>query len=793
MVGLLFAGRLSLSSGTFSFWDDVRSSATTEIIDSSENVYLVSTPADTESSIVRMADFKLFLPFSVDGEELRPGVWDDSFTALLAQHQWNTQGYLGENDCNLRLTMEFIDSQFSPIATTKAFTNMQQRNTSLAQPAATALVGAYRSAVTAPLALLAGLNGLPQVSYASTSSDFDVKNQFPTFGRTVTNSAGEAAVALRFLSQQVGSTQVAVLYMTDSFGSALQKAFAEAAADFGIKASSFPLPAQVDETSAMSTMRQLREAGYRHIYAIAYEPQMPIILEAAASFGLLTEDYFWMIPGLDLEVFRQTRYSATVYEGLDGAAIVTMQASVTADTLYVGQEVSADESLTHLEETPAHAAFRQLWKEKLVDTEFRNYVQSKLPSSLVGLAGSNQVSFSAEPIAFRPFLYDAVMSLAVAMCRTGNSTHLFLGEEVFDQFRILDEEGVSGRLRMDESTGTRDYETIRYVVWNLHATEDEERPLAIVPALHYREGSWQTVANNQFLYRGGNTEAPTALPPVEMDLNMITSSTRVLGFVLMGIVAASCIIGLAWILRYWDEHVVRSAYRGFLLQICCGTLCMALTAIPLSQDESTVDDPHNLDLACQISPWLYVMGISLVLGALLTKILAIRHAALQPDAEVVQVGWKGLLTTTAVLMGANATILMTWTLFDPLEWTRIEKSTSDRFDRPTESYASCESEHDTVFTIVICVLNACVVLVAIIVVLQSSAIELEFQESRYLGFSAAAFFQAWCMGAPIVVVVLENPEGRFLVQMGIVFVTAQAVLSLTFLPRALTSHQVDRK
>ena len=185
---------------------------------SRSSIFQVTT---SDSVTYRLAEVKTFLPFS-NGTHLRPGVFDDAFTALLAMYHFNNAGtspLLSHEDfqnCNVRMTMELLDTQFSPIETTRTFTGILQRpNPTLEEPPVAAVVGAYRSAVTSPLAILTGVNNIPQVSYASTAVDFNVKEQFPIFGRTVTSSVGEATAALRYF-QQMGSTHVAVLFVTVS-------------------------------------------------------------------------------------------------------------------------------------------------------------------------------------------------------------------------------------------------------------------------------------------------------------------------------------------------------------------------------------------------------------------------------------------------------------------------------------------------------------------------------------------------------------------------------------------------
>jgi hypothetical protein len=174
----------------------------------------------TTTATYRLADIKTFVPFS-NGKVTRQGFQDDAFTALLAAYHFNNPDLspiLKQEQvagCDVRLTMELLDTQFSPIETTRAFTNVLQRRTGFAVPEAAGVVGAYRSAVTSPLAILTGVNDIPQITSASTAVDFDVTEQYPLFGRTVTSTVGEAEVALKFF-QSVNASHVAVIFVTVS-------------------------------------------------------------------------------------------------------------------------------------------------------------------------------------------------------------------------------------------------------------------------------------------------------------------------------------------------------------------------------------------------------------------------------------------------------------------------------------------------------------------------------------------------------------------------------------------------
>ena len=169
----------------------------------------------------RLAEIKTFLPLS-NGTHIRQGYQDDAAAALLALYHFNNidlSPILRAEDiagCDLKLTMEIVDSKFSPIGSTRVFTESLHTKNTLSTPLPTAVIGAYRSATTSPLAILTGVNGIPQASYASGSTDFDVKEQFPLFGRTVTSSTGDAKVALDYFIS-IGASHVGVLFVTVSY------------------------------------------------------------------------------------------------------------------------------------------------------------------------------------------------------------------------------------------------------------------------------------------------------------------------------------------------------------------------------------------------------------------------------------------------------------------------------------------------------------------------------------------------------------------------------------------------
>jgi hypothetical protein len=160
----------------YRFFDELRLRSPSELVLSNENsVYHVTvTKSDTTTTPVlnttdtfRLVEIKTFLPFSTSGVSLRPGASDEAFTALLAMQHWNkrqNQQLLSasrgqeeikssdsdsESDsdgpCNVRMTMELLDTQLSPFVATRTFTSLLQKESiSFQDPPVAAVVGAYR-------------------------------------------------------------------------------------------------------------------------------------------------------------------------------------------------------------------------------------------------------------------------------------------------------------------------------------------------------------------------------------------------------------------------------------------------------------------------------------------------------------------------------------------------------------------------------------------------------------------------------------------------------------------------
>ena len=206
-------------------------------------------------------------------------------------------------------------------------------------------------------------------------------------------------------------------------------------------------------------------------------------------------------------------------------------------------------------EDPPTTGFQKLrtaWREALADPAFVAYVRAKLPESLKKISGFDpNALFGQEPSQLSPLTYDAITGLGLSMCRAGEATEFFTGPEIYDQFRNLTFDGTSGRVILIPETGTRNYTSLTYVLWNVQTydkLDDQGRvQFQLAPTNYHQDDKWNAVEGIPFIYGDNSTEVPNSLPPVDMDMNYIGNAGRIVGYILMGIVMLCGLATLVWL------------------------------------------------------------------------------------------------------------------------------------------------------------------------------------------------------------------------------------------------------
>ena len=224
---------LPLTLECLRYYDELRLSPEDVLAQTSSSSHVVRV-TDANGTTFRLCHLTSMLPSTNDGTNLQPdfGLYTEG-AGLLAMIDFNNRDEsivpnlkARLKDCDVRLTMEFQDTQFSPIEASRVLTqDILTREHSLTNPRPISMIGATRSAVTAPLAVLGGIHELPLVSYGSTSSQLDDKDSYPYFGRTVPTNEGDAVATVSYLRNVLGVTHCAVIYVKDGFGLAFLEEF----------------------------------------------------------------------------------------------------------------------------------------------------------------------------------------------------------------------------------------------------------------------------------------------------------------------------------------------------------------------------------------------------------------------------------------------------------------------------------------------------------------------------------------------------------------------------------------
>ena len=103
----------------------------------------------------------------------------------------------------------------------------------------------------------------------------------------------------------------------------------------------------------------------------------------------------------------------------------------------------------------------------------------------------------------------------------------------------------------------------------------------------------------------------------EEEKNLLDDWARIVGLVLMAIVALLALALAGWV--YWNREssVVKAMQPIFLFMLCFGTLIQICTLVPLGMDD---ENTPNVDAACTAYIWLNGLGSTFILSALFSKL-----------------------------------------------------------------------------------------------------------------------------------------------------------------------------
>jgi gamma-aminobutyric acid type B receptor len=227
-----------------------------------------------------------------------------------------------------------------------------------------------------------------------------------------------------------------------------------------------------------------------------------------------------------------------------------------------------------------------------------------------------------------------------------------------------------------------------------------------------------------------------------------------------------------------------------------GTLVMASAIIPLSMDDEKFTK-QGCNIACMAAPWLFSVGFVITFSALFSKTWRVNKVFHNPTGfQRIRVTESDVLTPFAILLTANVIVLLCWTFLAPLEFHRQPHSGTDNWNRVYKSfYGSCLSKNgdSMVYCVLLGLINVCALIIANFQAYQARHIHVEFSESQYIGMVMVCMLQAFLVGAPVLLLMQENPVSTYIVQSILIFFTAFSILVFIFVPKVLRMSDLNNK
>lgn len=351
-----------------------------------EGSSIIKTPGEN----VRLMHVSALLGYTRGGADPIEALVLSTKAAIMAMHHFNNRidtmvhdlkqqlTDSNGNECDLKMTMDFYDTE-RQTRTGSSILAKQIHSTQYPYQT-TAVMGAVRSAVSVPLAVLNTARSIPQISYASTSTTLDNRGIYSLFGRTIPSNDGDAQAVIEYYAE-LGVERLGILYVRDDYGTAYRLALEKAATYKSITTASAAIiwdQSQSNENGLRDGIKDaiasLKATGYRYMMGIIYSPHLEISIEEATAGGIMGPGYVWIfgdgIVPRHLEGLRYPTGSAEA-NAIQGLGLISVGSA--------GEHVSSKfvenwNSFDDLEEFP------QFFESKSVRVEFDKVLRSVGPS-----------------------------------------------------------------------------------------------------------------------------------------------------------------------------------------------------------------------------------------------------------------------------------------------------------------------------------------------------------------------------------------------------------------------------
>ena len=297
----------------------------------------------------------------------------------------------------------------------------------------------------------------------------------------------------------------------------------------------------------------------------------------------------------------------------------------------------------------------------------------------------------------------------------------------------------------------------------------------------------------------------TALQTVTCDTvvatNQLEDTTTVpstliygLAYVLVGVSIALYLFLSIWVRLHHHLHVVRFASPVFLQLILAGAALMNLSLIPLSMNDAgftrtvgfTAAELARLDVACQATPWLYVIGFAICFSSLFFKTMRLvvffnnprmRRYTHMRDINILY------MVSGVVFVFAFVLVVDIVAAF-PVYWDRVPLTLTSDGLTVTSSVGICTVYGD-VWSAVLppLVLMVLLLVFGLVMCYRARNLPVEFDETRWIALALTVNFQSLLFAIPVLDFTSTNATAAFITKCIIVFLNSTGTVALLFFPK----------
>lgn len=678
--------------------------------------------------------------------------------------------------CNIRFTTEIFDTEASERVALNKLVELTRRDPENEQLPC-AILGASRTASSAPMAIINGIEGYPQFSHYATGSQLDDKSQYNLFGRVIPSDDGTAIPLIYYLRDILGVSHFGILHTNDAYGLAftasLEKAIKTHAPYMSFNRAEIPFnnPTPIEIENAVKI---LSSTPFRHFFGVINNQNYNMIMAEAYKQGIAGPGYNWIFSdSMRIDSIGEQDENSPLALATSGISILSAQGGIKG--------------------MPSYDKFLHAWNE-LSNIKYSSYLESKLPASNQLLLDDLLIDVDPNQLTSASFLYDATIALGIGACEAKKDDLYFEGEDHYFNTINTTFLGSTGNIIFEKSTGSRDPTSALFTLTNLQKKNNSNIEISgkvsysAVPISLFQNGKWESISPH--IFADGSTIPPLSLPEVNVNYYHLGPILRLAGLILCAIILFLSTFFAGWTFYHRKGKIVTASQPVFLYLICFGTFIMGTAIIPLSFDDE-IASQKGCTIACAIFPWLLTTGFCVSFSALFSKTWKLNKLFFNSAMRRIQVKTKDVILPMVSLFVANVIVLTTMTIMSPQIWTR-KVTGVDIYGRTISSMGQCTAERSPPFIITLMIINLSALSITLYQAYKARHIKTILGETKYITMATSSMLLVFIMGIPVMIIAYDNPRALYFVEMFIIFIVCMSLILFTFWPKVRLNRKVQR-